>query len=361
MKSKKYLRKVIAAMFALGSLNVFVPNVYHLPVVSVAHAEIKTCTGTGEYIGSMKETPEFAINTAKLYAERNAIEEAGIYIHSHSKAVNERLTVDEVVTFAGGIVSISKPDFESIMLTGEAKGYIKYRVTVVAKVDTSTIEDALNKWQSRDAQKNSILTEQNKELQKQVAEQQKRIVELEKQLTNAKTEQQKQQLNESFKELDKDALYTQKLEEGDKLFEKHKYSSAIIIYNEAIKLKSNDAKVYLYRGNAYLLLHEFPNAIEDYTKAVELNSKYAEAYSMRGFLYQDLGDNNRALDDYTKAIESDPESKHSYFYYQDRGDLYNKLGDKELAVEDFTKVLELNPQYGSVYYKRGLIYKKLEE
>ena len=178
MKSKKYLRKVIAAMFALGSLNVFVPNVYHLPVVSVAHAEIKTCTGTGEYIGSMKETPEFAINTAKLYAERNAIEEAGIYIHSHSKAVNERLTVDEVVTFAGGIVSISKPDFESIMLTGEAKGYIKYRVTVVAKVDTSTIEDALNKWQNRDAQTNATLTEQNKSLQKQVADQQKRIVEL---------------------------------------------------------------------------------------------------------------------------------------------------------------------------------------
>ena len=147
MRIKRYIGKIAAATMIASGLT-FVPQIYHLPIMTVAHAEIKTCTGTGEYIGSMKETPEFAIQNAKIYAERAAIEEAGVWIGSYSKAVKSRLTEDEIVTFVGGMVSISTPKVEPIPLTGEAEGYIKYRVTITAKVDTNSIEEALNKWLS---------------------------------------------------------------------------------------------------------------------------------------------------------------------------------------------------------------------
>ena len=55
-----------------------------MSVVLVAHAEIQTCTGTGDYIMPKDGTPESAQEKAKLYAERNALEQAGVFIGSLS-------------------------------------------------------------------------------------------------------------------------------------------------------------------------------------------------------------------------------------------------------------------------------------
>ena len=74
---KKLLRGIMAAI--IGG-NLFLP--------STTSAEIKTYTGTGEYIMSDFETPEVAKQRAKVYAERNAQEQAGVYVNSYSKMEN---------------------------------------------------------------------------------------------------------------------------------------------------------------------------------------------------------------------------------------------------------------------------------
>ena len=84
---KKLLRGILAAI--IGG-NLFLP--------STTSAEIKTYTGTGEYIMSDFETPEVAKQRAKVYAERNAQEQAGVYVNSYSKMENFNLVADEIVT-----------------------------------------------------------------------------------------------------------------------------------------------------------------------------------------------------------------------------------------------------------------------
>ena len=89
---KKFFLKVLPAVMAINFLS-----------VTPVQASIETVTGTGEYIMSMKETPEFAQQNAKLYAERAAIEQAGIFIASVSISKNFQLQ-DEITTFALGLL-----------------------------------------------------------------------------------------------------------------------------------------------------------------------------------------------------------------------------------------------------------------
>ena len=84
---RKILKTIIAAITA-G--NLFLP-------VGV-NAEIKSYDGVGEYIMSDFETPDVAKQRAKVYAERNAQEKAGVYIKSYTKTENLQLVDDEIVT-----------------------------------------------------------------------------------------------------------------------------------------------------------------------------------------------------------------------------------------------------------------------
>ena len=73
----KYLSLIKpAAILLSASLLTFSPN---------ANAELKPYNGVGEYIMSDFETPDVAKQRAKLYAERNAQEQAGVYIKSYSR------------------------------------------------------------------------------------------------------------------------------------------------------------------------------------------------------------------------------------------------------------------------------------
>lgn len=179
---------------------------------STTFAEIQTCTGKGEYIMSMKETPEFAQQNAKLYAEREALEQAGVFVSSSSVMENFKLKKDEVTAFAAGILkNVKVIKTEMIPLTGEAQGYIKIIIIVEAQIDSDDFETAYKKWQERDSKEKSINISQNNEQQKMISDLKNRIEQLEKDLENAKTAQQKEKVQEEIKIIDKDALYTQKI------------------------------------------------------------------------------------------------------------------------------------------------------
>ena len=99
MYIKKKLKKSITAFLVVSALN-FVSNVdidEFIFASSVAHAEIQTYKGVGEYIMSSKETPEFAQSSAKMTAERSIQEQAGIYVSTLSEVQEQTLTKDEIV------------------------------------------------------------------------------------------------------------------------------------------------------------------------------------------------------------------------------------------------------------------------
>ena len=273
----KFFLKILAVAVLINCL-----------AVSPVQAKIETVTGTGEYIMSMKETPEFAQQNAKLYAERAAIEQAGIFIASVSISKNFQLQ-DEITTFAAGLLkNITTVKNEMLPLTGNAAGYIKVVVTIEAQVDSDDFETALEKWQNKDSNEKSNLVEQNKSQKELIEKQAQRIKELEQNLANIKTEQDKQNVQQEIESIDKDALYIQKIKEGWKFWDNKNFSKALELFNEAIDLNSYDYQVYYGRGTAFVSLSKYEQAIKDLDKAIDLNPNFSNAYYNRSVAYRNL-------------------------------------------------------------------------
>ena len=259
-----------------------------------------------------------------------------------------------------------------IPLTGNAAGYIKVVITIEAQVDTDDFETALNKWQNKNYNEKSNLVEHNKSQQELIERQAKRIKELEQNLANIKTEQDKQNVQQEMKQIDKEALYIQKIDDGWKFWYNKDYNKALETFNEAvqlnpdyyrgyygcgtaykdlnnyelaitnfnrsIELNPNDTSAYYSRGVAYAALKNYDAAIADYNKAIELNPNFAATYNNRGIAYKDLKQYKKAIADFTKCIELDSKSM---WAYKMRGDCYQELGEIEKANADFAKAREL--------------------
>lgn len=97
---------------------------------TVAHAEIKTYTGVGEYLMT-EETLDFAKNRAELEAERNVLEQVSVYIRGQSTMIDNELDNDEIITIAAGILHVTNTKF---LFEDDAEG-ILVRAFVTAEID----------------------------------------------------------------------------------------------------------------------------------------------------------------------------------------------------------------------------------
>ena len=87
--------------FRLASLCVLL-----LASVSPVYADTKTLTADASYIMGDGETPSFAEAMALQRAKQTALEQAGTYVQSYTKSLNQDLTADEVQTIAGGVLQV---------------------------------------------------------------------------------------------------------------------------------------------------------------------------------------------------------------------------------------------------------------
>ena len=356
MINRKLKKKLIAASLAVGALT-FVPAICSvstndsLIIISTAHAEVKTYIGVGEYIMQNDQTPDFAIQNAQIYAERNALEQAGIFVSSQTVVQNARLKRDEIQTFTAGILKVTVDKVEPIPLTGEGAGYIKYRVTIRAEIDTDDLNNRVSQWLNRGEQERSDLVNQNNELQQTVDNIQQRIVTLEQNINNAGTN--KRQINAEIASIGNESLYARKLEEGNKSYYQGNYNNAVERYSEAIQINPNSDKSYYNRGRAYYYLQDYNAAIADYTKAIKIDSQNASAYYNRGYVYTELQKYKEAVADYTKVIELHSDFAGAYY---NRGVSYGKLKKYNEAINDYIKAIQLNSNYAKSYNNREFVY-----
>lgn len=78
---------------------------------------------------------------------------------------------------------------------------------------------------------------------------------------------------------------------------------SIAHFNEAIRLKPDFGRAYVFRADNYFELGEFEQAIADYTKAIELGEGSADVYKKRGLSYRQLKMYDEAIEDFSKQIE----------------------------------------------------------
>ena len=285
---------------------------------STGEAEIKTYEGIGEYVMSDFETPDVAKQRAKVRAERDAQEKAGVFVSGYTKVKNLQVT--------DGIMSVTNTTYDTMTDSGS----FVFRAKIKANIDT----DEINNWLKLNLQEREMLTTRNDELQKALAEQDKKIAELKQQLNGKNTSADIVKIKTEFANMDNEFLSNQKIESGNKFYFNGDYNSAISDYTKAIELNENNAIAYRNRGTAYANVKDYRNAVEDFSKVIEFNPNNSSAYIGRGAAYIYLREYNRAVVDLNRAINLDPNSAIAYY---NRGICYKALKNNTQAREDFSR------------------------
>ena len=113
-------------------------------------------------------------------------------------------------------------------------------------------------------------------------------------------------------------------------------SNAIIAdYDNAIRLKLDNAGVYYNRGNARMSLGQYADAIADYDIAIQLEPNNAKFYGLRADAKVKLEQLAAAIQDYDKAIRLEHDDDCLRRYYRDRGNTKELMGKSFAAIIDF--------------------------
>ena len=150
------------------------------------------------------------------------------------------------------------------------------------------------------------------------------------------------------------------LAKGDELYSKGKYDRAVAQYDIALETDSQNANIYIKRGNAYKKQGINSKAIADYSKALEIDPQNVEAYMSRGEAYKMRNEYDKAIADYSKALEIDPQNVEAHNKkveaYIKRGKAYESKKKYDEALADYNKVIELDSQSLEAYLGRAGIY-----
>ena len=170
------------------------------------------------------------------------------------------------------------------------------------------------------------------------------------------------------------------LDRGIDYYNRGDYDNAIIELSEAIRLNSNLAEAYNYRGLSYLYKWDSGRLVEsaraDLTAAIRLDPYNAVYYFNRAATYRQNSSsstfiyNEQVLEELSQAIRLDP---HNAMYYVQRGFVYFEMAigantrDWEntrsnssyflnKTIEDCTQAIALNPRYVEAYHWRAWAY-----
>ncbi len=130
--------------------------------------------------------------------------------------------------------------------------------------------------------------------------------------------------------------------QGDVLYQKKEYASAIAVYRKALDLGGDQAELYRRLCDAYFGLQEYDRALEQIEKLIKEQKKNHQAWYRRGLAYFYLGDYARALASYQQALALDPGNP---LYYLGRGQVHYRRQDYAAALEDFSKAVLLKSDY----------------
>lgn len=147
--------------------------------------------------------------------------------------------------------------------------------------------------------------------------------------------------------------------EGDKLFNKKNYQSAIAKYAEAIVITPNYAYAHYKKGSAHYNLNQYDEAIEDLNAALAQGfDKPLEIYNLRLEVYYQKKDYDSALSDLQEAIKLNPSNAS---YNRKLGDIY--LGKEQWrdALIAYKTSAQLNQADADVYYFMAFSHYNLGE
>src|SRR5918911_154859 len=114
---------------------------------------------------------------------------------------------------------------------------------------------------------------------------------------------------------------------------------AMADFNEAIRLRPNDALPHHSRGLLYQAAGQHQQAADEFSTAIALNPNAPEPYSALGQSQLALGDFKAAADAYTEAVRRESRNAQAWAY---RGLAYERLGDRTEAMTSYQNALGID-------------------
>lgn len=170
-----------------------------LSLPALVQAETKTIVSEATYIMGDGETPSFAESMAIQKAKQTALEEAGTYVQSYTKVLNQQLTADEIQTIAGGVLQVEVLDKKRELISDGLRVSVKIR----AMVTTDKVEELAGRIKGTQA------AEEYKKLKNEYAQLTVTIEALKKSLANSPSGQARDSVLDQIREEQKQLRATQ--------------------------------------------------------------------------------------------------------------------------------------------------------
>lgn len=132
-----------------------------------------------------------------------------------------------------------------------------------------------------------------------------------------------------------------------------KYSEAINILDDAIRLKPDFDSAYVEIAYNYLKIEKPESALLNANKAIELKHNNMSAYFVRGLIYYFSNEIDKALKDFTYIIER-KDSNYMNLALRERAKIYLNTNETDNAIRDFSEILESDSLNYETYVSRGL-------
>ncbi|MDQ2747138.1 MAG: tetratricopeptide repeat protein, partial [Acidobacteriota bacterium] len=137
------------------------------------------------------------------------------------------------------------------------------------------------------------------------------------------------------------------LDEGNKLFARKDFRTAINKYAEAIVISPDYAAAHYWKGYAHYYLNEFTEAGEDLDTAFEQGYKPLEIYKVRWVVNFQKENFDAALSDVENGLLMD---KNNTDFITGRSEILVRKGRYKEAIEALQNSIKLNPNNGDLYY-----------
>lgn len=250
---------------------------------SAAEAELRTYTGVGEYRMGERDTLETAKQGAKEKAMRNALEQAGVLVETHSRTEDFELVEDVITSRTGAVLKVKEVVYD--------RQDLLIRATVTVDIDP---EDLNNRLQNSGGKKRS---------------------------SNKKPE-------------DNISLSNKKAEQAINLLNMGNLDAVLPILNEALDLNSANASAYEKLGWFYREKKDYDKALLNYNKSLEINPDWIWNYAGLGRTYYEMKNYKQAIQNFSRFIMKNQNEED---IYQARGECYKAIGEVEKARADFEK------------------------
>ncbi len=133
---------------------------------------------------------------------------------------------------------------------------------------------------------------------------------------------------------------------------------SLVLFNKALELEPEDAKIYTAIGKAYYWMDEDNKAKEFFLKAINYDKSQSEAYIGVADVYENAKEYDEALVWAKKALKYD---KDNHNIYNTLGSIYMRMEKYDEAAKVFQKALNIADDVDFLYSNACFVYMMLEE